>query len=64
MWHVGGGDSSCVLKRGWFHRGLVSRLRSEFHKRLGFEVEVFWPEAIAFFESERVRFAALEQTSG
>jgi hypothetical protein len=64
MWHLSGGDVDSLLKRGWVNRGSMYRLRSEFHKRMGVEVEVFWPEAIAFFESERVRFAALEQASG
>lgn len=64
MWHLAGGNAEALLKSGWVARSGMYRMRSEFHHRMGVEVEVFWPEAIAFIESERVRFAALEQKSG
>jgi hypothetical protein len=64
MWHLAGGDAGSLVETGWVNRSSMYRLRSEFHKRMGVEVEVFWPEAIAFIESERVRFAAIEEKSG
>lgn len=56
MWHLAGGLEP-LIERGWVSRSGVYRQRGEFHKVMGTEVENFWPEAIAFFQSERERLS-------
>jgi hypothetical protein len=57
MWHLAGGFEG-LLATGWLSQTAVYRSRGEFHRIMGMEVEAFWPEAIAFIESERKRLAA------
>ena len=57
MWHLAGGFDGLMAK-GWTSRTAIYRSRAEFHRFMGMEVEAFWPEAIAFIESERKRLAS------
>ena len=57
MWHLAGGFDG-LIATGWLSRTAVYRSRGEFHRIMKVEVENFWPEAIAFIESERRRLAA------
>jgi hypothetical protein len=57
MWHLAGGLDG-LIKTGWLSRTAVYRSRVEFTEIMKVDVEAFWPEAIAFIDSERKRLAA------
>lgn len=56
MWHLAGGLEP-LIEAGWLSRSTVYRQRGQFHRVLGTDVDVFWPEAVAFFVAERARVA-------
>ena len=57
MWHLAGGFEP-LIATGWLSRTATYRSRVEFGQIMKVEVEDFWPEAIAFIDSERKRLAA------
>jgi len=57
MWHLAGGFEP-LIATGWLSRTATYRSRKEFGQIMHVEVEDFWPEAIAFIDSERKRLAS------